>query len=137
MSNSTATRSGVFARNRSTTSAGSTGLFLSWSLVSSNTSKETRQAGNADPWRGWPPTASSSPIATIRSGNAWTQSGKSGCSRSCGTGARRRGKHGSDLMRILVTGHRGYIGSILADLLCAAGHDVVGIDNELYDECTF
>jgi nucleoside-diphosphate-sugar epimerase len=40
-------------------------------------------------------------------------------------------------MRILVTGHRGYIGSVLVDLLSVAGHDVVGIDNELYDECTF
>jgi nucleoside-diphosphate-sugar epimerase len=40
-------------------------------------------------------------------------------------------------MRILVTGHRGYIGSVLADVLSAAGHDVVGIDSELYDECTF
>jgi nucleoside-diphosphate-sugar epimerase len=40
-------------------------------------------------------------------------------------------------MRILVTGHRGYIGSVLVDLLSAAGHDVVGIDSQLYDECTF
>lgn len=40
-------------------------------------------------------------------------------------------------MRILVTGHRGYIGSVLVALLNAAGHDVVGIDSELYDECTF
>jgi nucleoside-diphosphate-sugar epimerase len=40
-------------------------------------------------------------------------------------------------MRILVTGHRGYIGSVLVDVLNAAGHDVVGIDSELYDECTF
>ena len=40
-------------------------------------------------------------------------------------------------MRILVTGHRGYIGSILVDLLSGAGHNVVGIDSQLYDECTF
>jgi nucleoside-diphosphate-sugar epimerase len=40
-------------------------------------------------------------------------------------------------MRILLTGHRGYIGSILGELLSAAGHDVVGLDSALYDECTF
>jgi nucleoside-diphosphate-sugar epimerase len=40
-------------------------------------------------------------------------------------------------MRILVTGHRGYIGSLLVDRVKAAGHDVVGVDTELYEECTF
>jgi nucleoside-diphosphate-sugar epimerase len=40
-------------------------------------------------------------------------------------------------MRILVTGHRGYIGSVLGELLGAAGHDVVGMDSALYEECTF
>lgn len=40
-------------------------------------------------------------------------------------------------MRILVTGHRGYIGSVLSQLLGAAGHDVVGMDSALYEECTF
>ena len=29
-------------------------------------------------------------------------------------------------MRVLVTGHRGYIGSPLVDRLKAAGHEVVG-----------
>src|SRR5713101_3315864 len=40
-------------------------------------------------------------------------------------------------MRILVTGHRGYIGSVLVDLLVATGHDVIGMDSELYEDCTF
>jgi nucleoside-diphosphate-sugar epimerase len=40
-------------------------------------------------------------------------------------------------MRILVTGHRGYIGSILTRTLIAAGHNVVGIDSDLYSGCTF
>ena len=40
-------------------------------------------------------------------------------------------------MRILVTGHRGYIGSVLVNLLSAAGHDVVGMDSQLYEDCTF
>ena len=40
-------------------------------------------------------------------------------------------------MRILVTGHRGYIGSVLVDRIKAAGHEVVGVDTELYEDCTF
>ena len=40
-------------------------------------------------------------------------------------------------MRVLVTGHRGYIGSLLVDRLKAAGHAVVGVDTELYEDCTF
>ena len=40
-------------------------------------------------------------------------------------------------MRVLVTGHSGYIGCSLLPLLKAAGHDVVGIDSELFGECTF
>src|SRR4051812_47633207 len=40
-------------------------------------------------------------------------------------------------MKVLVTGHRGYIGSILTDLLVGKGHQVVGIDSELFEHCTF
>ena len=40
-------------------------------------------------------------------------------------------------MRVLVTGHHGYIGSILVPLLANAGHDVVGLDTYLYDGCDF
>ena len=40
-------------------------------------------------------------------------------------------------MRILVTGHHGYIGSILAPRLADAGHDVVGLDTYLYQGCDF
>jgi nucleoside-diphosphate-sugar epimerase len=40
-------------------------------------------------------------------------------------------------MRVLITGHRGYIGSVAAPLVEAAGHQVVGIDSGLYDECGF
>lgn len=40
-------------------------------------------------------------------------------------------------MRVLVTGHRGYIGTVLTPMLKAAGHDVAGIDSDLYERCTF
>lgn len=40
-------------------------------------------------------------------------------------------------MRILVTGHKGYIGTILMPMLQNAGHDVVGLDSDLYARCTF
>jgi nucleoside-diphosphate-sugar epimerase len=40
-------------------------------------------------------------------------------------------------MRVLVTGHNGYIGCSLVPLLQGAGHDVVGLDNYLYETCTF
>ncbi len=40
-------------------------------------------------------------------------------------------------MRVLVTGHNGYIGSIMCRLLVDAGHEVVGLDNYMFDECTF
>ena len=40
-------------------------------------------------------------------------------------------------MRILVTGHKGYIGTVMVPLLTAAGHQVVGLDSDLYAQCTF
>ena len=40
--------------------------------------------------------------------------------------------------RVLVTGHHGYIGSVMAPVLQARGYDVVGVDTIYYgDECTF
>jgi nucleoside-diphosphate-sugar epimerase len=40
-------------------------------------------------------------------------------------------------MRILVTGHKGYIGTVMVPALLAAGHDVVGLDSNLFRQCTF
>lgn len=40
-------------------------------------------------------------------------------------------------MRVLVTGHNGYIGVVLVPLLQEAGHDVVGLDSYLFEACTF
>jgi nucleoside-diphosphate-sugar epimerase len=37
----------------------------------------------------------------------------------------------------LVTGHDGYIGTVLVPMFRAAGHDVVGLDNYLFHDCTF
>lgn len=39
-------------------------------------------------------------------------------------------------MRILVTGHNGYIGSVLVPMLEEVGHDVVGLDTDLFASCT-
>src|SRR5262245_48975460 len=40
-------------------------------------------------------------------------------------------------MKILVTGHDGYIGSVLAPLFREAEHDVVGLDSFFYEGCDF
>jgi nucleoside-diphosphate-sugar epimerase len=40
-------------------------------------------------------------------------------------------------MRVLLTGSRGYIGSIMAPIMVQAGHDVVGLDTDLYRRSTF
>ena len=40
-------------------------------------------------------------------------------------------------MRVLVTGHDGYIGTVLVPLFKKAGHDVVGLDSGLFSECVF
>ena len=40
-------------------------------------------------------------------------------------------------MRILLTGHLGYIGTVLTPMLLAEGHEVVGLDADLYRRCTF
>jgi nucleoside-diphosphate-sugar epimerase len=40
-------------------------------------------------------------------------------------------------MRILVTGHSGYIGSVLVPMLVGAGHEVTGLDSNLFADCTF
>jgi nucleoside-diphosphate-sugar epimerase len=40
-------------------------------------------------------------------------------------------------MRVLLTGSRGYIGTVMAPLITAAGHEVVGVDSDFYRRSTF
>lgn len=38
-------------------------------------------------------------------------------------------------MRVLLTGHQGYLGSVMAPVLKAAGHEVAGLDSGLFADC--
>lgn len=38
-------------------------------------------------------------------------------------------------MRVLLTGHQGYLGTVMAPVLAAAGHDVTGLDSGLFAGC--
>lgn len=40
-------------------------------------------------------------------------------------------------MRVFLTGHKGYVGTILVPMLLEAGHEPVGMDSDLYEQCTF
>jgi nucleoside-diphosphate-sugar epimerase len=40
-------------------------------------------------------------------------------------------------VRVLITGHKGYIGTVMVPMLVAAGHDVTGLDSDLFQGCTF
>jgi nucleoside-diphosphate-sugar epimerase len=38
-------------------------------------------------------------------------------------------------MRVLVTGHQGYLGTVMVPILQAAGHDVTGLDSGFFEDC--
>src|ERR1700754_932151 len=40
-------------------------------------------------------------------------------------------------MKVMVTGHLGYIGTVMVPLLLRSGHEVIGLDSDLYANCTF
>ena len=40
-------------------------------------------------------------------------------------------------MKVLMTGHKGYIGSVMAPMFRSAGHAVAGLDNCLFEGCAF
>jgi nucleoside-diphosphate-sugar epimerase len=42
-----------------------------------------------------------------------------------------------EVRRVLVTGHLGYIGTVLTPLMVQGGYEVVGLDCDLYRDCTF
>ncbi|MER3525197.1 MAG: NAD-dependent dehydratase [Ignavibacteria bacterium] len=41
------------------------------------------------------------------------------------------------MKKVLVTGHRGYIGTMLVPMLLDAGYEVAGLDSDLFQRCTF
>ena len=40
-------------------------------------------------------------------------------------------------LRVLVTGNKGYIGTVMVPMLQAAGFEVSGLDSDLFDDCVF
>jgi nucleoside-diphosphate-sugar epimerase len=40
-------------------------------------------------------------------------------------------------MKVLMTGHNGYIGSVMRRQLAEAGHELYGLDTYLFEDCTF
>src|SRR5260221_1049805 len=40
-------------------------------------------------------------------------------------------------MRVMVTGHLDYIGTVMVHMLLRSGHEVIGLDSNLYERCTF
>ena len=40
-------------------------------------------------------------------------------------------------MRIMITGHMGYIGTVMTPMVVKAGHTVVGYDSDLFSRCTY
>jgi nucleoside-diphosphate-sugar epimerase len=40
-------------------------------------------------------------------------------------------------MKVLVTGHKGYIGTVMVPMLLTHNHEVVGLDSDLYEKSTF
>ncbi|MTD58609.1 NAD-dependent epimerase/dehydratase family protein [Amycolatopsis pithecellobii] len=38
-------------------------------------------------------------------------------------------------MRVLLTGHKGYLGTVMAPVLAEAGHEVIGLDSGLFADC--
>jgi nucleoside-diphosphate-sugar epimerase len=40
-------------------------------------------------------------------------------------------------MKVLLTGHKGYIGSVAVEMLTSAGYEVVGLDTDLFAGCDF
>jgi nucleoside-diphosphate-sugar epimerase len=52
-------------------------------------------------------------------------------------GRHHRDNEIGEVMRVLVTGHLGYIGTVLVPMLMREGYEVVGMDTDMYRESTF
>src|SRR5688572_9529787 len=68
-----------------------------------------------------------------------TRERKGGAARNHGKpfGGQRTDTMRTKQLRVLVTGHTGYIGSVMAPILRKAGHEVVGMDTGYFNRCTF
>jgi len=51
--------------------------------------------------------------------------------------ARRHGKPGNRIVKVLVTGNNGYIGTVLVPMLQKAGHEVTGLDTNYFTDCLY
>src|SRR6266550_6127963 len=56
---------------------------------------------------------------------------------NCGKRIGRLGRPGGNRVRVLVTGSNGYIGSVMMNVLQAAGHEPVGLDTYFFEDCVF
>src|SRR5689334_14246723 len=53
-------------------------------------------------------------------------------------GRRQRALEDLELtMKVLLTGNRGYIGSVLTPMLLERNHQVTGLDSDLFQDCTY
>src|SRR5262249_50416181 len=100
------------------------------------TSTATAPLGKKNLWNDLLAKDSSWRTATIHFGSAWIRCARSTSSRNFGLVATRPGRSGGSQMRVLVTGHNGYIGCALVPTLVRAGHEVVGLDSCLFEDCT-
>ena len=101
---------------------------------SSTTSTATTRSGSASRSSGWRDDGQLMAYRHTRllavHGHAARQEAARG---ALGRAATRPGRSGSEPMRVLVTGHDGYIGTVLVPMLAGAGHEVVGLDSDLFD----
>ena len=100
---------------------------------SSTTSTATRRSASASRSSKLAKDGQLMAYRTTASGSAWTRCATRSCSGAA-VGVRPGAVEGLGLsrMRVLVTGHEGYIGTRLVPLFLGAGHEVVGLDSGLF-----
>ncbi len=74
-------------------------------------------------------------FAVVRVKGSWSSHEGSHSCRGRGVGP--RGGNGGDDVRILVTGHEGYLGGAMVPFLIEQGHRVVGLDTNLFEDRLF